>query len=196
MRGAPHNGSLDSYPESSGKCLRPRSVFPDVAVIFASSTKRTPGGAKRSLYRGERCADYGANRATIARARPTRAGRSAGGADEATRSFGKRRVGDEARGSPPVVRNEFESWTLPERKGRRKESSSRYHQDLMNARNLCIFSSDGDFGNHRRSRLYSSRLFTGNDACQAVQSTSYVLQIADKPRTSRANPHGGDSEVV
>src|SRR5580700_11601192 len=87
--------------------------------------------------------------ATIARARSTRAGRSAGGADEATRSFGKRRVGDEARGSPPVVRHEFENWTLPERKGRRKESSSRYHQDLMNARNLCIFSSDGVFGNHK-----------------------------------------------
>src|SRR5580704_18788161 len=74
---------------------------------------------------------------------------TAGGADEATRSFGKRRVGDEARGSPPVVRHEFENWTLPERKGRRKESSSRYHQDLMNARNRCIFGSDGVFGNHK-----------------------------------------------
>ena len=144
----PTTGSLDSGPESSGECLRPRSVFPDVAMIFASSTKRTPCGAKRSLYRGERCADYGANRATIARARSTRAGRRAGRADEATRSFGKRRVGDEARGSPPVVRHEFENWTLPERKGRRKESSSRYHQDLMNARNRCIFGSDGVFGNH------------------------------------------------
>src|SRR6202041_1042030 len=80
-----------------------------------------------------------------------------GGADEATRSFGKRRVGDEARGSPPVVRHEFENWTLPERKGRRKESSSRYHQDLMNARNLRIFSSDGDFGNHRFYLLFRWR---------------------------------------
>jgi hypothetical protein len=39
-------------------------------VISESSTKRTLGGAKRSLYRGERCADYSANRATIARQDP------------------------------------------------------------------------------------------------------------------------------
>ena len=100
----PTMDSLGSCPESSDEFPRPRSVFPDAAVIFASSTKRKLCGAKRSLYRGERCADYGANRATIAITRPTRAGRSAGGASEAARSFGKLRVGDEARGSPPAGR--------------------------------------------------------------------------------------------
>src|ERR1700722_9457279 len=67
----------------------------------------------RSPYLGERCADYSANRATIARARPTRIGRSAGVADEAVRSFGKPRVGDEARGSPPAGPHGFENWRRP-----------------------------------------------------------------------------------
>jgi hypothetical protein len=70
--------SLGSASESSCEFLRPRSVFQDAAVISASSTTRTLGGAKRSPYRGARCADYAAHKATIARARPTRAGRSAG----------------------------------------------------------------------------------------------------------------------
>src|ERR1700693_4433864 len=117
-------GSLRSCLESSVEVLPAVSVFPDARVISASSTKRTLGGAKRSLYRGERCADYSANRATIARARPTRAGRSAGGASAAARSFGKPRVGDEARGSPPAGRYGFENWRRQKRKGQPKESSS------------------------------------------------------------------------
>src|ERR1700723_4385784 len=112
------------FSVTTGESLRPRSVFPDAGVISESSTKRTLGGAKRSLYRGERCADYSANRATIARARPTRAGRSAGGASAAARSFGKPRVGDEARGSPPAGRYGFENWRRQKRKGQPKESSS------------------------------------------------------------------------
>jgi hypothetical protein len=43
-----------------------------------------------SLYRGERSVNSNATRATIARAKPTKAGRSAGGANEAARSFGER----------------------------------------------------------------------------------------------------------
>ncbi len=64
---------------------------------------------------------------TIAITKPTRAGRSAGSASEAARSLGKLRVGDEARQTPPAGAPRFENWRLPERKGRRKESSSRYH---------------------------------------------------------------------
>ena len=82
-------GSLGSCPESSLECRRLRWVFPDAAVISASSTTRTLCGARPELYRGERCAGYGANRATSARARPTRAGRSAGGANEVACSFGE-----------------------------------------------------------------------------------------------------------
>src|ERR1700683_4489132 len=75
-------------------------------MIFASSTKRTPCGAKRSLYRGERCADYGANRPPSREQDPQE---PVGGLEaQATRSFGKGRVGDEAQGSPPVVRHELE----------------------------------------------------------------------------------------
>jgi hypothetical protein len=96
--------------------------LPRAAKIFGHG--RLFSGAMRSRYRGERCADYNANRATIAKARPTRIGRSAGGASAAAGSFGKPRAGDEARGSPPAGRYEFESWRRQERKGRRKESSS------------------------------------------------------------------------
>jgi hypothetical protein len=81
--------SLGSGSESSREFLRPRSVFPDAAVISASSTTRTLGGAKRSPYRRERCADCAANPASIARARHIRTGRSAGGANEEARSFGE-----------------------------------------------------------------------------------------------------------
>jgi hypothetical protein len=34
-------------------------------------------------------------------------------------------------------------------KGDEKSASSRYHQDLTNDRNLCIFRSDGVFGNYK-----------------------------------------------
>jgi hypothetical protein len=88
--GLPTTGSLGSCSESSREFLPARLVFPDAVVIYASNTKRRLYGAKRSLYRGERCVDSGANRATIARAKPTKAGRSAGGANEAARSFGER----------------------------------------------------------------------------------------------------------
>src|ERR1700720_3938808 len=97
----PTTGSLGSCSESSREFLPARLVFPDAVVTSASSTKRRLYGAKRSLYRGERCADSGANRATIVTARPTKAGRSAGGANAAVHSSGKPRVDDEARGSPP-----------------------------------------------------------------------------------------------
>ena len=90
-------------------------------------------------YRGERCADCSANRATIERARPTRAGQSAGSVNDAARSFGKPRVGDEARRSPPAGRHGSENWRRQKRKGQRKESSSWSHKDLMNARTLCVF---------------------------------------------------------
>src|ERR1700731_1079021 len=100
----PTTGSHGSCSESSREFLPVRLVFPDAVATSASSTKRRLYGAKRSLYRGERCVDSGANRATIVTARPTKAGRSAGGANAAVHSSGKPRVDDEARGSPPAGR--------------------------------------------------------------------------------------------
>jgi hypothetical protein len=41
-------------------------------------------------------------------------------------------------------------------KGDDKESSLRYHQDLTNDRNLCIFRSDGVFGNHNMQEVPES----------------------------------------
>ena len=120
----PTTGSHGTCSESSREFLPVRLVFPDAVVTSASSTKRRLYGAKRSLYRGERCVDSGANRTTIVTARPTKAGRSAGGANAAVHSSGKPRVDDEARGSPPAVRHGFENWRRPVRKRRRKESSS------------------------------------------------------------------------
>ena len=148
MRGAPHNGFAWLISRIKWRISAAKFGLPgrrrDFRVQYQANARR----CQAITVSGRTMCRLWRQPATIARARPTRAGRSAGGADEATRSFGKRRVGDEARGSPPVVRHEFENWTLPERKGRRKESSSRYHQDLMNARNRCIFGSDGVFGNH------------------------------------------------
>jgi hypothetical protein len=143
-------GSLGSCSESSCEFLRPRSVFPDVGVTSVSSTTRRPYGAKRSLYPDERFVDSGANRATIARATPTKAGRRAGGANDAARSFGERRVDDEAQGSPPAGRHGFESWRRPARKGRRKECSSWWQQNLMNSRNFRISNSDRVSASDRR----------------------------------------------
>src|SRR6202042_3022990 len=97
----------------------------DAVVTSASSTKRRLYGAKRSPYRGERCVDSAANRATIVTARPTTAGRSAGGANAAVHSSGKPRVDDEARGSRPAGRHGFENWRGPKRKGQQK----RAHRD-------------------------------------------------------------------
>src|ERR1700730_9245348 len=91
----PTTGSHGSCSESSREFLPVRLVFPDAVVTSASSTKRRLYGAKRSLYRGERCVDSGANRATNVPARPTKAGRSAGGANAAVHSSGKPRVDDE-----------------------------------------------------------------------------------------------------
>src|ERR1700733_7994616 len=110
----PTAGSLGSCPESSCEFLRLRSVFPHAAVISASSTKRKLCDPKQCPSPGERYADYGANRATIAITKPTTAGRSAGSASEAAHSFGKPRVGGEARGSPPAGRHGFENWRQPD----------------------------------------------------------------------------------
>ena len=87
-----HAANLDAAALAIQAPSRRRLQQPPAGVRrdFRVRTTRTLGGAKRSLYRGERCADYGANPATIARARPTRAGRSAGGANEAARSFRER----------------------------------------------------------------------------------------------------------
>jgi hypothetical protein len=81
-----------------------------MAIVARKSFPPSSGLSSWLPSRGERCADYCAKRATIARARPTRAGRRAGGASAAARSFGKPRVGDEARGSPPAGRYGFENW--------------------------------------------------------------------------------------
>src|SRR3984885_14434541 len=113
----PTTGSHGSCSESSREFLPVRLVFPDAVVTSASSTKRRLYGAKRSLYRGEGCVSSGANRATIVTARPTKAGRTAGGANAAVRSSGKPRVDDEARGSPPAKRHGIENWRGPEGKG-------------------------------------------------------------------------------
>src|ERR1035437_5573160 len=124
MRGAPHNGFAWLMFRIKSRISAGTFGLPDAVVISASNTKRRLCGAKRQPYRGERCANYDANRATIARAKPTKAGRNAGGANEAGRSFEKPRVGDEARGSPPGGGHGFENWSPTERKGQRKESSS------------------------------------------------------------------------
>ena len=88
--GAPHNGLAWLSFRIKLRISAATFGLPGRHRDFRVRTTRTLGGAKRSPYRGARCADYSAHKATIARARPTRAGRSAGNANEAARSFRER----------------------------------------------------------------------------------------------------------
>src|SRR6202021_2316500 len=124
MRGAPHNGFAWLMFRIKPRISAGTFGLPGRRRDFRVQYQAKAYGAKRSLYRGERCVDSGANRATIVTARPTKAGRTAGGANAAVHSSGKPRVDDEARGSPPAGRHGFENWRRPKRKGQQKESSS------------------------------------------------------------------------
>ena len=84
------------------------------------------------------------------------------------------------------MRHEFENWTLPERKGRRKESSSRYHQDLINARNLCIFSSDGVFGNHTQWVVLRVELAAGVIVFVALNAGWFLTRRLNAGRPARS----------
>ena len=72
MRGAPHNGFAWLMFRIKSRISAGTFGLPGRRLISASNTKRRLYGAKPSLYRGERCVDSGANRATIARAKPTK----------------------------------------------------------------------------------------------------------------------------
>jgi hypothetical protein len=91
----PHKGFAWLMSRIKWQMSAATSVFRDAAVISASSTTRKLDGCQAFTLSGEPSANYGAKPGHIARARPTRAGRSAGGARDVARSFAER-VGDGA----------------------------------------------------------------------------------------------------
>jgi hypothetical protein len=93
--------------------------------------------------RHSRCANYGVSRVSIATKTQEPVG--AGDASDAARSFAKLRVADEARGSPPARRNGFENGTLPERKGRPKESAHRGSTRISRMMGAAAFSDRTEF---------------------------------------------------
>src|SRR5580700_6676 len=112
MRGAPHKGLAWLMRRIRSRMLAATSGLPgrrrDFVVQCQAKALRSNGGPCRA----EPSADIAANRTRIGTTKPTRAGRSGGGASDAARSLGKLQVGDEARGSPPAGQHGFEKWRL------------------------------------------------------------------------------------
>src|ERR1700685_3832786 len=110
MRGAPHNGfawlMFRINPRISAGTFGLPGRRRDFRVQYQAKALR----CQAITLSGRTMCDSGAYRATIVTARPTKAGRSAGGANAAVHSSGKPRVDDEARGSPPAGRHGIENW--------------------------------------------------------------------------------------
>src|SRR5207253_7533209 len=91
----PTRGWLGAYVESDRECSPLLLAFREGAAISWSNTRRKLFGANGGPFRVEPSAGIGANPTRIETAEPTRTGRSAGGASDPARSFGKLPVGDE-----------------------------------------------------------------------------------------------------
>src|SRR5437016_13774750 len=124
MRGAPHKGLAWRMRRIRSRMFAATSGLPGKAAGFPGpmpgESSAVPTEDRVGLNHLETSPPTGPESVQHNPQEPVAGG---GGASDAARSFGRRQVGGEARGSPPAGKHGFENWRLTRRKGRKGSSS-------------------------------------------------------------------------